>query len=286
MKTTQHTKLSTWLLWAPMKFALILFALTSVFLLLFSLAFSLLPTSPSNYIGVILIFIAFIAASAITIRGLPKTFPDRFSFISIHTPQTLIMALAFLTMTYLISQNTNQIIMFLLTVQTKNHLDFLSITLIFGTIVFYMYLIGVLISNMYLKFLRIRALNVPAWKIILSIPFGFSALWVPGYLLHSDKSRKHTTPQKQNWYSSAINWILSSPSKTIFAFIITTIISGFFFGFNMVALSFGLTLIFCLWLMQSGQKNFITHMPQTYSTIAIMFNIALIMGLILLPYIK
>jgi hypothetical protein len=118
--------------------------------------------------------------------------------------------------------------------------------------------------------------NIPTWKIILSIPFGFSALWVPGYLLNTKQIKNPSQKINSKWYNRVINWTTSNQLNTISMFVFITIISSFFAGLNAMLLTFIFALIFGIWVLQIGAKTFEKNIAKKYSSVAIITNIALI----------
>ena len=119
-------------------------------------------------------------------------------------------------------------------------------------------------------------MGIPTWKIILSVPFGFSALWTPGYILEANTTK---TPGQQiscSWYTRLQNWILSNQTNINISYIVVIFISSLFFGSYSALLTFCLAIIFGIWAIQVGAKKFIKNIGGTYATTAIIINIALI----------
>jgi hypothetical protein len=135
---------------------------------------------------------------------------------------------------------------------------------------------GLYITNLYAKILRIQQFQIPLWKIILSIPFGFSALWIPGYLLSTKPEKNISLPIKHKWYSKLIKWTISDNINTISMFVFITALSGFFIGFEPMLLTFTLTLIFGIWTLKIGSKKFEYKIKNKYSTVAVIINIIFI----------
>lgn len=276
MKKNNTTKISTWTLWSPLKFAAISFGIMITTTFIFSLIAGakygpvLTPQTPL----IILLTIGFIGAIAIQIKSLPRDKMDRTSFITIHNIQTITLSLLFIVSSYILVRYSQQIIFYLLIMETRLSATFI-ITLT-ATLIFYLYLLGLLFANIYAKFRRVRELNIPTWKIICSMPFGFAALWTPGYILDSGTVKNPTYALKSKTITNATNWVISRPAHTIATFIAITTLSGFFFGFNAVLLTFSLTLIFGIWASQRGTKTFIKNMPSKYANTAVIFNAVLV----------
>lgn len=276
MKKTNAKNFSTWTLWSPLKFALISFGIMITTAFIYSLIASIIytPVTMPQAPLVTLLSIGFIGAIAIQIKSLPREKMDRTSFVAIHNTQTTILSVLFIAGSYLIVKYAQPILFYLLTMGSNISGTF--IIALTASLLFYLYLLGLLFANIYAKFRRARELNIPTWKIICSMPFGFAALWTPGYILDYGATKTPTYIPKSKHITNAMNWVVSRPTHTIATFIAITLLSGFFFGFNAVLLTFSLTLIFGIWALQRGTKNFIKSIPGKYTNTAIIFNIALI----------
>ncbi|MBO5946593.1 MAG: hypothetical protein J6Q44_00425 [Alphaproteobacteria bacterium] len=276
MENNNATKFSIWTLWSPLKFAAISFGIMITTAFIYSLiAGAIYTPAPIPQTPLItLLLIGFTGAIAIQVKHLPRDKMDRTSFIAIHNTQTIILSVLFIASSYMLVRYAQQIIFYLLIMETRISATFL-ITLT-ASLIFYLYLLGLLFANIYAKFRRARELNIPTWKIIFSMPFGFAALWTPGYILDSGTVKKATFAPRAQLLKRATNWVISRPAHTIATFIMITILSGFFFGFNAVLLTFSLALIFGIWALQSGTKTFIKKIPGKYALSAVIFNLALI----------
>ncbi|MDW3024824.1 MAG: hypothetical protein R8N50_04030 [Alphaproteobacteria bacterium] len=276
MKKNKSNLFSTWILWSPLKFAAISFGIMITTALIYSLIANAVygPQFTSQTPMLILLTLGFLGAIAIQIQTLPRRKMDRASFITIHNTQTIILSTLFIIASYLLARHSQQIIFYLLIMETKLSNTFLII--LTASLLFFLYLSGLLFANFYAKFRRIREFNIPVWKIICSMPFGFSALWTPGYLLDSETAKNPTYAPKSKYLNRASNWIISRPAHTISTFIVITTLSGFFFGFNSVLLTFSLTLIFGIWALQRGAKNFAKKMPEKYANYTVILNLVLL----------
>ena len=95
---------------------------------------------------------------------------------------------------------------------------------------FFLYICGIFFANLYAKYRRCRAMGVPAWKIICSMPMGFALLWTPGYLLPDNHNPDYVIPIRAKWYTRFTNWIIQNPITTVLSFIIMTVFSESFFA--------------------------------------------------------
>lgn len=278
MQENNTSKISNWILWAPLKFGLLFFGL--IFLATTINAFVLerfFTPNISQSIFIILISIALGYSAIFLAKKLPIKKMDRKSFISLHIAQTLITTICFYILTYFLIYNM-QSIMFKMTIMAAQSVITFFITMLaFGVI--FSYITGVYFSNLYAKFRRIQDFNIPTWKIILSLPFGFSALWIPGFLLESS-SKQHTVITNNKKYNKLINWTLNNPTNTVSVFIFITLFSILLFGVTPVLLTFIFALIYGIWTLQIGAKKFKQIIPNKYSTFAVIINIVLIVSVI------
>lgn len=278
MQENNTSKISNWILWAPLKFGLLFFGL--IFLATTINAFVLerfFTPNVSQSIFIILISIALGYSAIFLAKKLPIKKMDRKSFISLHIAQTLITTICFYILTYFLIFNM-QSIMFKMTIMAAQSVITFFITMLaFGVI--FSYITGVYFSNLYAKFRRIQDFNIPTWKIILSLPFGFSALWVPGFLLDTN-SKQHAVITSNKKYNKLINWTLNNPTNTVSVFIFITLFSILLFGVTPVLLTFIFALIYGIWTLQIGAKKFNQIIPGKYSTTAIIINVILILTII------
>lgn len=280
MSTNKTPKLSTWLLWSPLKFACLSFLglLITTFLYMWFTNNVLKQHAPSQGLLAILLTLVLSACIYFMIKRIPKFKMDQRSFISIINPQTIIAAFAFSISTYFIFKYAQQILLYLIIMDTQKSITPILIGM--SSSILCLYLIGLLLCGIYAKYLRARELGIPAWKIICSMPFGLSALWIPGYILKADTIKKPALQANSKWYNRIQDWILSSKTNTIATFIFITLSTIFFLGLNSALLTFTLSLIFGIWLLQVGESKFLKNIRKTYSTVAVLINIIVLVTLI------
>ncbi len=273
MARKKSQSLLTWLLWHPLKFALIAFGL----IVLISAVLNAMGVSTDGPIafGVI---IAVVIAAAITFWYMPRGNMDRRGFIALNNAQTLIATTIFWASAIIIATYQAQITNKLLWMATMQSGMFFTIFVLVG--VFYMYLFGVSLTNLYTKYQRCREMGISPWKIILSMPFGFGLLWTPGYLLDDGNKNNSSVTISARWYERLTNWIMSNPIYTTLAFALIVIYSGFFAGFNAALLTLASAVVFAIWLRIAGLSGFREAQNRTYSYVAIVVNIAIIIGFI------
>ena len=278
MQNTKHATLSSWLLWAPLRFAVISLGLMLGTTLLYNaIATRIYTASPIPQTPIVILLTLSIAfAATLLIRRLPCEKMDRNNFIRIHNAQTFILSITLIVSSIILFMNPDKFMLQLLWLETHASLSFLILAIIAA--IFYMYLLGLLISNIYAKYLRTRDMDIPAWKVICSMPFGFSMLWSAGYLMNTKPVTKKS--KSDNWYSRITNWVLAKQSNTILSFICITLLSGFFFGFRSILLTFALALVYGIWALQVGAKTLSKDISHRYTNTAIIINIILLVLII------
>lgn len=274
---TKSSKLSTWLLWGPLRFSVICLCLMIVFTLGSSLLSNLfmdgIQTISQTPLFISLTF-SFIISIYILIKKLPNIKMDRHSFISIYNSQIFLSFILFSLTTYLLLSHQQEIMFQLMILDSKYSGSLLCILILLS--LYLLYMTGIYITNIYVKFLRIQQFKIPFWKIVLSIPFGFSALWIPGYLLDTKTEKNTSVPTKSKWYSKVMNWTLQNNINTISMFVFITILSGFFIGLAPALLTLTFALMFGIWTLQIGSTKFEKQIAQKYSTVAVIINIIMI----------
>lgn len=276
MNTNQN--LSTWTLWQPLKFSCLFFGLTCILMFLYSIFCAVFGTLLSPIMLTIITSFSFIFCLYKLIKKLPKHNMDRTSFIMIHNAQTILyftgtILSAFVFFEYA-SQNINNILF------AQSNISIIS--LIFLTIfsIFLLTLIGLRISNIYAKFRRIRSFKIPTYKIFLTMPFGFSALWIPGYILAPTNQEKTNTKTQLKWYKKFTKWATSTLSNCIISFILISICLDLFFNFNSTLLLTTFALVFGIWALQIGAQKFTEKITGAYTNFAIIANIVLLVATI------
>ncbi len=273
----QQTTLKQWLVNTP-----IFFALTSyLFAIIISvLAGILLPTTATTlHIIGILMFFTTILSAILAIRRLPVANIDRHSIVTVFNTKMLILII--MSIISLISAlNMTSIQIWLFTILQGSFGAIFGFIIATILVLVSLYTLGVSIMGLWACFLRARTMNIPLWKIICSIPFGFDMIWLPGYFIPSKTNKKPTITTTSNWISCLTNWTFKRPSNAGLLFTILVIGTGFFNGISGTLLTISMLLMFAIWLMQMGNKQFEKNIGNTYATTAVIINIAIIVYLI------
>ncbi len=273
MKTT---KISTWLLWSPLKFALGTLVALSVVSFLYTILIRAFYSSATIMETPVMILCGVTGLSCIilTIRKLLRAEMNHASFVGVYNAQAFIGLTLYILISYMIISNINQIIFRLNLMGAQLTPKYLVMATFYAIMA--LYLIGLLVANMAAKIRRIKDFKIPMWKIILSVPFGFSALWIPGYILNQTNKKNTYVIETPQWYQRLNNKIISKPIYTILTFIASCLFSASLFGDSGVLFTACLALIFGIWVLQVGKKRFIENIGKTYTTVAILVNLVLL----------
>lgn len=278
MKTEPQSKISNWLIWQPLKFAGTLFVTSCIIIFLYSALCTIFQKPISIPTAIALSALVFIYCTVKLIQRLPKHKMDRTSFVMIQNAQTILYFVGTLLSLVLFINYGQEYITETLYAQHRTTLWSYAFLILLSTIA--LSIIGLKISNLYAKFLRIRSLGIPTYKIFLTMPFGFSALWIPGYILPSASKEQQSYTTKIKWYNKFTKWTVRNLGNCITAFILICICPGLFTNLNATLLQIMLALIFGIWAMQIGAKKFTTKINGGYTTFAIIANIILLIGTI------
>lgn len=282
---TQPTtfKLSKWLLWSPLKFVISYF-LWSVFLTVFLIA--VIAVTAKTFTNMTTLTFGVEAAllcigcTYLMIRDLPHDNLNRDNFVGLINLQMPIMTLLFLIPMLIIARNPDVALFKLILLSHTSRLAFVLLIIFIALVYFYVF--GLLISSVYAKFRRARTMGIPTWKIICSMPMGFSLIWVPGYLMPENKNMDKNQTGK---YMSLTRNITKRPIICAAVFTAITLLSSPFFGFNLAMLTLAYALVFCIWVMTIGTKPMIKNIGGAYSTFAVAANIVMLLVILLVFYI-
>lgn len=273
MSINQKSLLS-WLVWTPLKFSVL--ALVLLFLFIFTL-YMIYPDA-SNMLIALTTLVGIICAAACIYHKLPKKNMDQKSFIALTNLQMLVVSTAFIIAMLLINEYKDVIVMRFWLMNYQINASVLAIATLIA--VFFLYLIGIFVTSLYAKYSRCREMGISAWKIILSMPFGFSLLWTPGYLLKDQNKSTPAVSIHSKWYSKITEKIINNQLYTVFSFIIMVVYSGFFYGFNASFITLASVLIFAIWFKISGLSSFRQQQKKLYSYTSIILNILVLIGII------
>lgn len=139
-----------------------------------------------------------------------------------------------------------------------------------------MFILGTVLSSIFVKYRRAKIMGLTPWKIILTMPFTFIMAWMPGYLI-ADKSTKSDLQIKSNWYSKFNAWATATSVNTTFVFLFLILLSNILLTRQSASLLFPLVLflVFSLW-NSTSKPNFKANMNRGYVWLAIIINIIMV----------
>lgn len=282
MSENKSQCLMSWILWRPLKFALTLLGLGIAVMIPYEIVSATIGGATALVTLGILSIAAIVFATYLLFHRLPHDNLDRYSFVALENAQAYVLALAVFVAMLAIMQAQSFLIS-LAMMGTAGNVIFVMLAAVM--FVAYAYLVGLSLANVYAKFRRGRAMNIPTWKIICSIPFGFNLIWIPGYILPDEKAPKTPViPIHASWYKKLTNWIVSRPSRTILAFAILTLFTGFMFGIQTIFWTCAAILLFAIWVSGVGAKRFCKNIGGTYATVAVVLNIIMILAISAITY--
>lgn len=282
MSENKSQCLMSWILWRPLKFALTLLGLGIAVMIPYEIVSATIGGATALVTLGILSIAAIVFATYLLFHRLPHDNLDRYSFVALENAQAYVLALAVFVAMLAIMQAQSFLIS-LAMMGTAGNVIFVMLAAVM--FVAYAYLVGLSLANVYAKFRRGRAMNIPTWKIICSIPFGFNLIWIPGYILPDEKAPKTPViPIHASWYKKLTNWIVSRPSRTILAFAILTLFTGFMFGIQTIFWTCAAILLFAIWVSGVGAKRFCKNIGGAYATVAIVLNIIMILAISVITY--
>lgn len=265
MQKQPNNRLVSWIVTRPTMFAIIAFITMAAASMIASLI------GHTGIVTAILITVAFLGSAAWLVRMLPGTNLDRRSFVALNNAQASIASIAFIVSTLIVIYNAPNIMLHLLWFESHSSVSFIAIIAIMA--IFYLYLCGVFIANLYAKYRRIRAMGVPMWKTLATAPFGFSMLWIPGYLMEDPTTKAPVINIKSRWYAKITDTIISHPIAACTTLMLLIFLSSFTFGFNVTTLTFMIVLIFAIWANIVGHDKLRKNISGTYATTAIVINL-------------
>jgi len=252
-------------------FALIAFVTMTIA----SVVAGLIGGTSATTIGYTLTAAVFLGAAGWLVRTMPAGNLNRRQFVAINNAQTIITSVAFIASTLIIAYNAQKLMLRLLWMESNSSASFMIVIVLLA--LFYLYLSGVFIGNLYAKYRRVRTMGVGVWKTLATAPFGFCMLWIPGYLMDDDK--KDSVPVG-GWYDRLTRWTMARPVRSAAVLVLLVVMSGFTFGFPAIILTLTLGALFAAWSAIVGPDTLRKNIGGAYATTAIIINIAAIIGVI------
>ena len=270
------TQLKQWLLNKPVIFTLIFVGLTFVLGFIYSIVQTFLNIESAWPMYLIFGF-AFIVSVYYMIKKLPNDTMPRNDFIAITNGNYIISIISSLIAIIgigLLGANAQQKIMAMYLLHPTQFMVLFTIISLIS-----LYLLGLSIAGIYAKYKRATTMGISPWKAILSMPFGFLLMWMPGYLIE-EKGKKSNLLIKSNWYARFNNWIVSNFSNTIFVFLFLMFYKCVISGLSTTVLTCALIIIYTIWYVKH-KKDFVKNINGGYALASVLINIAIIIAIIL-----
>jgi len=291
VKDTKNTKLTlkTWLFDKPARFTAWILVFSTL-MYGFSYIPAIIKIPAIDIISIVITLVAFIFITRSLIKDLPYKNVSHGDFTAIingYKILSLVLFTAWMGLTSLMNACTPSR-MFITDIKTGNIIPdqthFVISPTLFNIIeiiwfVVAVYLLGIWISNIYVKYKRAKDMGLSGWKVILSMPFTFIMTWMPGYLI-SDKKQSNLTI-KSNWYSRFNKWVISNINNTLFMFLLLFIFTNLFISTHISTVLFPLMLfaIYMLWKTIT-KESFVKHMNRGYIWTAILINLFMVISFI------
>ena len=271
--------LASWFFKQPAKFALLSFCAMLGIMAAYSLikaAFSTLTYSVSTVTGLLVISIVF--SICMLIKWLPNDNLDRRSFVAVDNGLTIIYFIAIILSTIFIATNQQLLIFYIFWLQNYSVILFLVAATAIALI--YLYVLGLMIANLYSTYRRALGMGVPKWKAILSLPFTFSLFWLPGYLLPDAPKTKQVIEIKSKWYSAFTNWVVAKPINAVLVFLATLVISALLMDIYTPCMMVVAALVFAVWVWIVGGAKLRKSIGGAFASFVMGLNIALVIAAI------
>ncbi len=274
--SNSKTNLRTWLFKSPVRFALWML-ITGAILVGITYIPTIMNLAHLDTITMIATMVIFWFAVMDLIKHLPnhKMYHDDFvAVINGYKITSLILFAAWLTIT----KHTD---MGVITSPVMTNVPQSTVSPWFTysmKILWYMtgvYLLGLWISNIYVKFKRAVAMGFSKWKIVLTMPFCFMLTWMPGYITADTKQQTYLNI-KSKWYARFNKWVLANQNNTLFTFLVLFVFAQMLFSKHIESSVFTLFLfaIYMFW-KSIVQKNFSKQMNNWYIWTGIIMNIVM-----------
>ena len=270
----KNNKISNWLFYRPLLFAISTFTGCVAIILLYSLFISLFTLSSLP----LTIGIAVIVLWAIygMIKRLPHDKMHRNDFIAI-TNGANIITIAISTIFVLIAGFNAEFF------QNKINMLMVSNPVLFWTlgllaVMVSLYLTGLIVSNTYAKYKRAREMGISPWNIILSMPFAFLLIWTPGYLIPESKQKSNLEINNAS-YKKFNNWVVNNVKNTTLVFFVFLLLGNMYTGASTWIWTAILLIIYSLWILRY-KNNFTKNINKGYALMCVGINLAVILAMI------
>lgn len=281
------SNLKTWLWNKPARFAVWILFISALFVGGTYIP-ALVELPASDIVAVCILLIAFL----FTVRGLIKSLPynkishsDFVAIINGYQILSLILVSGWAGLTFLMNRckpsrllvsNIND------TVTNTRYLyipDTLFNILQVVWFILAVYLLGLWIMSIYVKYKRAKDMGISGWKAILTMPFTFMMTWMPGYITLDRKQSSVTI--KSKWYAHLNNWVTENINNSVCMFLLLFIFSTVFIVADISVILFPLMLFAIYMLWKTLAKDcFLPNINRGYAWTAILINMFMLMSII------
>lgn len=268
MKNIKTNSLSAWLFKIPALFAVFLLPTSFVLIALYALITSVMNTE-IMWPLYILLTCNFLGIAYYFIKKMHVTNMYQSDFVAITNGYSLIsIAFTVISIAMIRSETIaiRQIAMWFYIFHRALFLILTVLALLVG-----MYLIAITAFSVYTTYKRAIEMGVSKLKTILSWPFGFFLLLMPGYL-QSESKAKSNVKISSHWYKKFNDWVLSNNSNLIFTFIVLILLKNVISGWTVLIFTTALMIFYLLWNVKF-KSSFMKNINKGYATSAIAINI-------------
>lgn len=267
--------LKDWLFTGPAKFALysliFIFASASIYSIIVGLLYKNYSGFSINFMS-LLVIASFLGAIFFSTKKYKDSTLSQYDFFTIFSFSSIFAAILSFVLGVFVITNAESILMYLLTTKANSLIGFIVLTSLLSLV--FLYLIGVIVFNVYSKYLRVKSLGLEKWKIFLSMPFGFSLLWQPAYFMSDEK--KSSICIKSGFFNKILQNIFNNKINATFWLILLLGLSSFVFGISMAILGMVMLLIYGLICWIKSKELLSKQYKKSYALFAIFINIILL----------
>lgn len=275
----ESISLSAWTLWRPLLFAALSFAIMCGVSAIYLIVAPLVSGAPAMWPLWFLFAIGITGTTYFMLRRMPRGDLSQRGFIALNNMQVIVMYLALFGTIIITTQLQRIAYQMIMMGRAGNTLLVFAVGV---ASIFALYILGLGLSNLYAKFRRVRSMGVPVWAAILSLPFSFGLLWIPGYILPDNTKVKSCVTVRSAWYEKLTNKIAGSIVTSTLAFVILMLLSGLLLGAQSLLITGILLLAFFAWRFIYGATKFQKNISGVYSWFAVATNIIMIIATIVL----
>lgn len=277
---TQRLGLVQWLFNRPIKFALTMLGLSILGVCFYTAIMSYfsagqVPVWPTTILMAIFVILCIWRM----IKRLPNSDIDKRSFIAINNAIICITLVLLVIYALLASKIMLPMIILLNSPFISIWTALYALAGLLLMAVISLYTLGVVIEILYSTYLRARAMGVPKWKAIFSMPF--SMLWLAGYLLPDTQPKTAAIATRAAWYDKLSKYIAEKPTANITVCLILLASVCLFYGIHIWLYILVPLVVYAIWRIVAGAQSMRKNVGGKFATAAVILNILLLCWLLL-----